>query len=312
MTTGGIRGTLRSAFIENLGLKVVSIAVALGLYSFIHGAENFQRTLAVSVVSVMPPDSANRQLMTQLPTEVAVTLRGTRSQLDDLRAGDLGTLQIDLRNGSVTHLDLDTSMFHVPAGLIVEQIYPPTIDLRWDDVITRPIPVQVSRTGEVAPGFQVKGLIATDPASVTARGPQSIVEVIQYARTAPFDVTGLTEGTFQRSLALDRPPKLVTYEVDTVVATIEVTRELVSRTFDRKVEVVGLPRARTTPPAVTVRITGTPEDVNAMTPEAIVPRVEPKAANVDATQPGSAYLDVLVDVVRVQAEVNPPKVLVKW
>jgi YbbR domain-containing protein len=312
MTTGGIRGTLRSAFLDNLGLKVVSIAIALGLYAFIHGAENAQRTLSVSVVSVMPPDSANRQLMTQLPTEVAVTLRGTRTQLDDLRADDLGTLQIDMRNGNVTHLDLDPTMFHVPAGLTVEQIYPPTIDLRWDDVITRPIPVQVSRTGEVAQGFQVKGLITTDPVAINARGPQSIVDVIQYARTAPFDVSGLTEGTFQRSLALDRPPKLVVYEVDTVVATIEVSRELVSRTFDRKVEVVGLPRARTTPPAVTVRITGAPEDVNAMTPEAIVPRVEPKTANVDATQPGSAYLDVLVDVSRVEAEVNPPKVLVKW
>jgi hypothetical protein len=63
---------------------------------------------------------------------------------------------------------------------------------------------------------------------------------------------------------------------------------------------------------VTVRITGTPEDVNAMAPEAIVPRVEPKGVSLDAAQSGSAYLDVLVDVGRVQAEVNPAKVLVKW
>jgi hypothetical protein len=172
--------------------------------------------------------------------------------------------------------------------------------------------VQVLRTGEVAPGFEVKGTIMTEPAAVTARGPQSIVEVMQYARAAPFDVTGLTEGIVRRSLALDRPPKLVDYEVDTVVATVEVTREVQSRSFDRKVEVVGVPHAKTTPPTVTVRITGIPEDVNAMTPEAIVPRVEPKAANVDVGQPGSAYLDVLVDVARVKAEVNPPKVLVKW
>jgi YbbR domain-containing protein len=312
MTAGGIRDALRSALLDNLGLKLLSLAFALGFYAFIHGAENAQRTFSVSVVSVMPKEELDRQLMTQVPTEVAVTLSGSRSQLDDLRADDLGTLQLDLRSGRVTHIELHESMFHVPTGLKVEQIYPPHIELRWDDVITRLIPVQVSRTGEVADGFEVKGGISVEPAAVKARGPQSVVDVMQNARSMPFDVTGLTEGVYQRTLALDRPPKLVTYDVESVVATVEVTRELASRTFDRKVEVVGLPRARTTPAVVTVRITGTEEDVNTLAPEAIVPRVEMKGANVDITQPGSAYLDVLVDVGRVKADVSPPKVLVKW
>jgi hypothetical protein len=95
MTTGGIRGTLRSAFLDNLSLKALSLGVALGLYAFIHGAENAQRTLSVSVVSVMPPDSANRQLMTQIPTEVAVRRSGhapdrsAERQRDAPRSGSL-------------------------------------------------------------------------------------------------------------------------------------------------------------------------------------------------------------------------------
>jgi len=311
--SGGAREALRSALLDNLGLKILSIAFALGFYAFIHGAENAQRTFSVSVVSVMPKEELNRQIMTQLPTEVAVTLSGTRTQLDDLRADDLGTLQLDLRSGSVTHIELDSSMFHVPAGLTVEQIYPPHIDLRWDEVIVRSIPVQVSRTGEVAPGFEVIRAISVEPPAVKSRGPQSIVEVMQFARTEAFDVTGLTEGVYQRTLALDRPPKLVSYEVDSVVATLEVSRELATRTFsDRRVEVVGLPRAKTTPFTVNVRISGTADEVNALAPEAIVPRVEMKGADVDTNQPGSVFLDVLVDVGRLKADVSPPKVLVKW
>jgi hypothetical protein len=135
---------------------------------------------------------------------------------------------------------------------------------------------------------------------------------MQFARTVPFDVTSLPEGTYQRSLALDPPPKGVSYDVDTVVATIEVKRALISRSFERRVEVVGLPRAKTTPAVVSVRITGTPEEVNAMTPEAIVPRVELRGSSSDPAQSGSVYLDVLVDVGQVKAEVTPPKVLVKW
>ena len=308
----GVRGVLRTAILENLGLKILSFAFALGLYAFIHGAENAQRNLSLSVVSVMPKEELNRQLMTQIPTEVTVTLSGSRTQLDDLRADDLGTVQLDLRSGRVPYIELDGSMFHVPDGLKVEQIDPSRIDLRWDDVITRAIPVQVSRTGELAAGFEVKGTMAIDPSSVNARGPQSIVEVMQYARTEAFDVTGLTAGSFERTLALDRPPRLVVYDVDRVKATLEVTREQVTRSFDRKVEVVGLPRAKTTPATVTVKITGTAEEVNALGPEAIVPRVELKGANVDAAQPGSAFLDVLVDMGSLKAEVSPPKVLVKW
>lgn len=312
MNFASIRETLRSALLDNLGLKLISLAFALGLYAFIHGAENAQRGFSVSVVAFLPPESRGRQLMTQLPTAVDIKVRGSRTQLDDLRADDLGTLQLDLRNGTQTRLDLDPSMFHVPAGLTVVEIYPSTIELRWDDVIVRPIPVQVPRTGETAPGFVVKGTISVEPPFVNARGPRSIVDVMQVARTAPFDINGLTGGTHQRALALDRPPKLVTYDVDSVMATLEVGRELASRTFDRKVEVIGMPRVQTQPPTVQVRITGTPEDVSAVNPEAILPRVEPRSANVDTSQPGSVLLDVVVEIPRVTVEINPPKVLVKW
>lgn len=312
MTLAGLREALRSAFLDNIGLKLLSLAFALGLYAFIHGAENAQRTLMLDVVAILPPDSSNRQLMTQVPNQVAVTVRGSRTQLDDLRAESLGTLRLDLRDGEVTRIELDSSHFHVPAGLTVEQIHPSTIELRWDDVVSRAVPVHVPRTGETAPGFVVKGMISIEPPTVTARGPRSIVDVMQLVRTVPFDVTGLTEGTYQRALALERPPKLVTYDVENVMATLEIGRELASRTFERKVEVVGMPRLTTKPAVVQVRVTGTPEDVGAINPETIIPRVEPKAANLDMTQPGSTFLDVLVDVPRVKTEINPPKVFLEW
>jgi hypothetical protein len=304
---------LRSIAFENFGLKLISLVCALALYAFTHGAENAQRTLAVSVVSIMPPEAANRQLMVQIPNEVAVTVRGSRTQLDDLRADELGSVQLDLRSGREPRIDIDPSMFHVPAGLSVVQIYPASIDLRWDDVIARPIPVQIARTGDPAPGFTVKGTIAVDPLVVNARGPRSIVDVMQFARAAPFDVTGLTDGTYRRPLALDKPPKQVVYDVETATATVEIARELLKKELQNvKVEVVGVPRATTTPARVTVRITGAAEDINGLLPEAVVPRVEPKSAGVDTNVPGSAMLDVIVDVPRAKVEVNPPKVLVKW
>jgi YbbR domain-containing protein len=310
---GGWRDWVRSAFFENAGLKVVSLMVALGIYSFIHGAENAQRTLEVSVVSIMPPDSANRQLITQLPTGVSVTLRGSRTQLDDLRSENMSSVQLDLRSGRETSVDLEPTMFNVPAGLKVEAINPAHIELRWDDVINRQIPVQIARTGEPSPGFTVRGTTAVEPAQVNARGPRSVIDTLHFARAAPFDITGLSEGTFRRPLALDRPPKFVIFDVDAVTATVEIARALVTKEFSGlKLQVVGAAGHVTAEPAkVTVVITGTAEDTN-MLAESLIPIVDLKSAEADLSKPGSVRLPITVDVPRAKVEVKPPTAVVKW
>jgi hypothetical protein len=311
----GFREVVRSAIFENAWLKIISLCTALGIYVFIHGAENAHRTYALSVVSILPPDNANRQLMTPLPTEVAVTLRGSRTQLDDLRGDDVGSVQLDLHTGRESRILLDESMIRVPPGASVLDFNPKEIDLRWDDVVVRQVPVQIARTGELVAGNSVKSM-AAEPKEVKARGPRSIVDVIQFARVAPFDITGLTEGVYRRPLPLDKPPKLVSYDVDSIIATLQIEPELVPKEFSRlKVEVVGMPRATVQPQTVTVKVWGTAQDVNGILPEAIIPRVEPKG---DPGQNGSAMLDVLVDVAHKDAahppkvEISPPKVLVKW
>jgi hypothetical protein len=315
----GFREVLRSAFVGDAWLKLIALATALGIYIFIHGADNAHRTMGLSVVSILPADSAHRQLMTTLPTEVVVTLRGSRSQLDDLRNDDLGSIQLDLHTGRESRITLDDSMIRVPPGVSVLDFTPKDIDLRWDNVVVREIPVQTSRTGELVAGHTAKS-IAVEPRAVRARGPQSIVEVLQFARAAPFDITGLSEGVYRRPLALDRPPKLVTYDTDTVIATLQIEPEIVARAFSRlRVEVVGMPRAIVQPATVTVKVWGIAEEVNALLPEAIIPRVEPKlVAGLDTSQPGSVMLEVLVDTEHhgeahpPKIEVSPPKVLVRW
>ena len=308
----GVREQVRLALFENLGIKLLSLLCAFGLYAFIHGPENAQRTFSVNVLSLMPPDTANRQLLTQLPTAVGMTLRGSRAQIDGLHAADVGTLLLDLRDGKKTEIELDARMFDIPTGLSVEQIIPPSIKMRWDDVITRAIPVQVPHTGEPAAGLTLK-MIKVEPVEIEARGPRLLVEVMQFARTEPFDLSGLGEGPTKRAIPLDRAPNLVTYKVEGVSVTAEITRKLVKRSITKlKVEVIGLPRASTNPQTVTVVLTGAPDDVNAIAPESIVPRVEPKTAGLDPSKPGSANVPVQVEVARAKVEIEPASVVVKW
>jgi YbbR domain-containing protein len=307
-----VRDRLRGMLFDNFWLKLFSLLVALGLYAFIHSAESAQRTVEVDVVVLPPPP--DRQLLSQLPTQVAVILKGPRTQLDALKRDEIGSLQIDLRSGRGSQINLDAATLKLPTGVSVLQMYPAFVETRWDDIVQKDVQIQVARTGDPMPGLTVRGVVHVEPAQVTVRGPRSMLNVMQLVRTVPFDVSGLPEGVHKRQLALDRTTSLVTYQVDTAVATVEIARALVPRELPKiKVQVVGIVKATVQPAAVTVTVMGTAEDVQNIDPEAIVARVEPKEAGQDITKPGNAYLQVLVDLPKASSvEVTPPKVYVQW
>ncbi len=299
---------VRASLTENLNLKVLSLVFALVLYSFIHGSQDAQRSLQVSVVALTPPESANRELVTPIPAEIRVTVRGPRSTLDDVHADDIGSVQIDLRGGNETRVTFDPSSIPVPPGLRVEQIDPPAIDLAWEDRVVRDVPVEVGIVGTPAPGFVVKGAPTAEPSSVRARGPKSGVMVLQHARSDAFDVTGLTAGKYTRQLAIDRPSARVGFDVTSVAASVEIGREVAERTFTR-VPLAVLGRGGKAQPAeVDVRLVCPPEIVRALRVEQIVPRVHVAATS----EHGSDALPVQVAVDQCDAHVTPPSVVVRW
>jgi hypothetical protein len=300
---------IKGGFTENLNLKLLSFAFALVLYALVHGSQDAQRSVLVDLVVLLPPESANRVLSNQLPPQVRLTLRGPRAALDELHADDIGNLQVDVHSGNEKRITLNPEMAHVPPGVHVEQIDPPAIDLLWEDQISREVPVQVSVVGIPAPGFMVKGVPVADPPTVKVRGPKSEVVVLQHARADAFDVAGLTENVYTRALALDKPPGRITYDVASVQVTTGIGREVVDRLIPKlPVIAVGVPKAKTTPAEVDVRLVCPPEILRGLRPEQIVPRVEERS-----TAPsGSESLPVIVDVDRCETHVTPSYVIVRW
>src|SRR5450432_3321178 len=96
--------TVRGALTENVNLKLLSIVFTLVLYSLVHGAQDAQRAVQVDLVMLLPPGEANRELVSSIPPQVRVTLRGPRTTLDELHVDDVGNLQVDARAGQDRHL----------------------------------------------------------------------------------------------------------------------------------------------------------------------------------------------------------------
>jgi YbbR domain-containing protein len=309
---------LREAFTDNVGLKALSLTFALGLFTYLHGQQDQQqRAVAVNVVLRLPPDSARRELMTPVPASITLTLRGPARALDRLLQTNFPPVELDVRDGQRSTVVFDDKMLSLPEDVEIALIDPPSIDLDWQDIVTRQIPVQASITGQPAEGFLVSGEPQVDPKEITVRGPVSLVEVMQFARLAAFDVTGLTEGVYRRRIAIDAPPARVSYiGPQNATVTVTIARRVSEAKFEKRpVEVIGMASGVVTPRTVDVTVVGPPEVVRALRPEQVVPRADltrVPGLDVKNMKHGSATLKVVVDLAHAEAEVQPPSVNVKW
>jgi YbbR domain-containing protein len=305
---------LWNMMIENLGLKILSFAFALGLYAFVHGAEERQRTVDVDVLATPPPASAHRVLLTPLPSKVRVSLRGPQTILDEVKTDDLSAIQVDLRSGKVDQIVFDPAAVHLPPSIRAEQIDPPSITLQWEDEVVREIPVHAQVTGSPAPGYMVKGVPVTDPAVLRALGPRSVVEVMQFASAEAFDVGGLArEGSYSHMLALERPPARVEFETKSVNVKVEIAHEESQRRFVKlPVQLVGVTRGSLTPAEVDVTVTGPPDVVQTLRSDQIVPTADLRAAGVNTTAAGSARVPITVQVTGCKATLLPEVVVARW
>jgi hypothetical protein len=306
----------RSAFLENLGLKIFSLLLALGLFAVLRGQqERQQSTIPVAVILRLPPESAERELMTPIPANIHATLRGSTRAIAQLIQSGIPPIEIDLRDGNRDVLAFEPSMLSLPREVDVAIIDPPRIRLEWQSIVTRRIPLQASITGKPTDGYVVKGELEVDPQQVAVRGPASLVEVMQFVRLAAFDVSGLTEGVHRRRVAMDAPPSRVSALGPTSAnVSVTIARRVSEMKFaNRPVEVVGATGGYAVPRTVDVTIVGPPEVVRALRAEQVVPRVQlPQDDGGKREKHGSLALKVAVDLAHADAEVQPPTVTVRW
>ncbi len=302
---------LRTAFTANLGLKAIAFIAALVLVAYQRSQEDERtRTVPFSIDVQLPETAKRRELMTAIPPSIRVTVQGSLSALDEL-SNSSNNLELDLRKGNVDRVNFSPENFRLPPGTRIKAIEPTGLDLEWQNIIEREVPVQTSVTGAVAEGHEVEATSVL-PESVILVGPERLVNVTQSVRAAPFDLSGLASGRYERQLALDPPPDRTNYLDQTSVSVqVAVRRRLVTATFPKvPVEVIGATSALVTPTHVDVTVRGTPEVVAALHVELVVPRVD--LTDQDTSKRGSVALPVVVDLSQAESMIQPPTVKVTW
>lgn len=301
---------IKAMLTENLNLKLLSFAFALVLYSLVHGGQDSRGSISVDLEVNLPPESGDKVFIGTIPRDVRIFVRGSAQTIDNLRGGAVHMI-LDLTR-SPERVVFNEKMVRLPDGMRVEieQFEPPSIDLKWEQRVTRDVPVQVSVVGAPADGYVVKSPLVAEPKSVKVRGPQSDVMVLQHVRADAFDVRALAaEGEYPRQLAIEKPNPRLQIDPQSITVTAEIAREVVERVYQKlPVVVVGTPKGKAQPAEIDVRLVCPPEIVRNLRPEQILPQVE-----VTSKEPaGSVVLPVAVRIDECEAFITPREVVVRW
>ncbi len=189
------RSFFQRSFVHNIGLKLVSLLLAVGLWLAV--AHDLPAEIEVKVPLEFRNLPDNLEIDSASFTEAQIRIRGPERVIHRLQPADVRA-EIDLTNvhpGERT-FDLNGGQIHVPQEVEVVQIIPGQFHLSFDNRASRVVEIRPRVIGNFANGMRVEQVIA-DPSQVMIAGPQRRVEAVEAATTDPVDVSGaMTRASF--------------------------------------------------------------------------------------------------------------------
>lgn len=186
----------RHYVLHNLGLKLVSLGLAVGLWLAVA-----RDPAPAEIVVELPiefhhiPD--NLEISSESIPQAQIRVRGPQRAIRRLQASDIHA-EINLEGigpGERT-FDLTSQQIHQPHDLEVVQVIPSQVHLTIDHRLTRQVEIRPRVIGSFAAGLKI-GSIVVEPPTITISGPSKRVEVVEAAITDAVDVSGTMErGTF--------------------------------------------------------------------------------------------------------------------
>jgi YbbR domain-containing protein len=199
-----MRDFLHRYVLHNLGLKLISLALAVGVWLAV--ARDPVAEVAVDVAIEFHNIPQNMEISSENIPRAQIRLRGPERVVHGLRPSDVyAEIELSgLKPGERT-FDLTAQQIHEPAELEVVQVVPSQFHLTFDARLTRQVPVHPRVFGSFAPGYEIASIVA-DPSSVTISGPQKRVEAVEAAITDSVDASGtMDRATFVRHAYVSDP-----------------------------------------------------------------------------------------------------------
>jgi YbbR domain-containing protein len=252
---GSVRGWLRSAMFDNVGLKFLSMVLAVTVFLLVNTDKDREITARVGVSYTLPEDKV---LVSDRVDEVRVTIKGAWRRLRKFDEREIDRINLDLRRASTGEIAIANDMIHLPSGVTVTSINPRSVHITFDKRVDKVVEVTPAITGRPQHGYVVAE-VKPVPATVKLRGAEGTLVAISAIRTREVSLEGRTDS-FTAETEIVTPEGVEVAGNPQVAVQIHVDEELVTRKLPGLTVVVrsdgDTSRWKVTPPQVDVTLTG--------------------------------------------------------
>jgi len=217
-------------------IKILSVFLAVILWIYVSSEQNptAEKEINVSLENV---GLAQNYLITGgLPESVRVKVRGNKTQLANLAAGEFRAL-VSIPEGETGEITVPVQVSS-PPGLRVVQVYPHEVTVSIDSLVEKVIPVAVSLRGKPPQGYTAQ-TPQCQPGTVTARGPSKSVSEISQA-AAVVDVQSATQD-IDLTLTVTTGNSSVSLSPAMVRVVVPITGAALPKTVPVQPQVTGAP-----------------------------------------------------------------------
>lgn len=178
---------------HNWALKIAALALAVLLWTVVQADTNRQVPVAAPVqVDIRDPDWSLAR--PPQPGTVRVTLRGSLSDLAGLGvARPRVILPVEEVNDTTEVHRISASWVQfdrtLRAEVTVTQIEPNQVELRFQPIESKAVPLVVTTRGRLPEGYGLEVPVQIDPSSVQVRGPAGDIAAIDSLRLEPINLS---------------------------------------------------------------------------------------------------------------------------
>lgn len=208
---------------ENLGLKLVSVAIAAALWWFVAGESQIAMSVPASVQYRNVP--ADLELNADTIDRLFLKVRGPATRITSNALAQTA-LVLDLAGaeGPGEHsFNISASNLTLPVGVSLVRVIPSQVKVRLEKRITKDVPVEVRFAGPPPRGYRVASQTVAPPA-VRLVGPESRLESVTSVLTDPVDLASKI-GTAEFRVNAALPDGHVRFENDTPAVAVSVVVE---------------------------------------------------------------------------------------
>jgi hypothetical protein len=148
----GVRKFIHGALFDNLGLKFLSMVLAITVFLLVNTDRDREISARVGVSYTLPDDKV---LVSDRLDEVRISIKGPWQRLRRFDERELERINIDLRRAQSGDVYITPDMVTLPSGLRVTQISPRTIRVAFDRRVDKIVEVVPQLVGRPMHGYMV-------------------------------------------------------------------------------------------------------------------------------------------------------------